>query len=222
MFIVKSVPEQVDTQDFEREVNWIMPDSDNGISYGYHTTGSRGDWVASHQHKIFKYCKQFRVAIQAGGCIGLYPYLLAKRFNIVYTFEPTPESFFCLVNNCQIPNVFKFQAALGDHCGTTSIEIARSHLGSTTIRDDVTGYIPLISLDSLNLSDVDLLMLDCEEYEDRVLKGAINTIKRWQPVITIENAHAANKKAVWESELGYHEIDQSVSDTILVPQNYSK
>jgi len=221
IFKVKSIPSQDELQDFEKEVNWIIPESDEGISYGRAQDGCRGDWVYHHQYKFFNYSKQYRVAVQAGGCLGLYPYVLAKKFAVVYTFEPTPVSFHCLVNNCQLENVFKFQAALGDHCGTTSLEVPQTHVGGTKVRDDVQGYIPILTLDSLNLSDVDLIVLDCEEYEDRVLAGAINTINRWKPVITMENATNGNKKQIWEG-LGYREIDHSVSDTILVPNEWTK
>ena len=48
------------------------------------------------------------------------------------------------------------------------------------------GYLPLIAIDSLNLPGCDLLQLDVEGFELKALKGAINTITKYKPVICVE------------------------------------
>ena len=41
-------------------------------------------------------------------------------------------------------------------------------------------------LDSFKFSDVDFIKIDCEGYEHRVVRGAVETIKRCTPVIIVE------------------------------------
>ena len=42
------------------------------------------------------------------------------------------------------------------------------------------------TLDSLNIKDVDLIMIDTEGYELFVLKGGIETIKKYKPILVVE------------------------------------
>ena len=42
------------------------------------------------------------------------------------------------------------------------------------------------TLDSLEIKDVDLVIIDTEGYEVNVLQGAIETIKRYSPVLVVE------------------------------------
>ena len=217
-FEIKRIKPPVEPQDFEKEVDWLIPASDHGISYGSED-GSRWDWVVSHQYKYFNHVKQFRTAIQAGGCVGLYPYLLGKKFTTVYTFEPHPTSFFCLNLNCQLPNVYKFQAALSNRCGTIDMDLVPDHVGISKVKDGSVGSTLTLSIDSFGLNDVDFICLDCEDSEAKVLAGAAETIRRCRPVITLENANHHDKKIEW-MELGYREADTSKSDTILVPSEW--
>ena len=45
---------------------------------------------------------------------------------------------------------------------------------------------PTIIIDNLNLPGCDLIQLDIEGYELKALKGAIETIKKYKPVICVE------------------------------------
>ena len=46
--------------------------------------------------------------------------------------------------------------------------------------------VDLITIDSLNLKDVDIIKVDTEGFEYNVLLGAIKTIERCKPVIQVE------------------------------------
>lgn len=70
-------------------------------------------WAESNKKVWLEHTKGRDVVIQAGGCLGLYPRLFAQYFKHVYTFEPVAINFYCLVQNCQVDNVHKFNAALG-------------------------------------------------------------------------------------------------------------
>lgn len=133
---------------------------------------------------------QRRVAVQAGGNLGVWPKRLAKHFETVYTFEPSAELFPLLVANAPDLNIIRFQAALGS--GPEMVGVSRvrrdgkpdPHEGITHIAG--VGVIPTMTLDSLALPVCDLLYLDTEGWEYRALQGAEETLRRCRPVVAVE------------------------------------
>lgn len=152
--------------------------------------------------------------VQAGGNCGLYPRLLADIFDSVYTFEPDPLNFFCLANNCQKDNIFKFQAALGDkHAMVQVNRLSMGNVGMHKVSENPAARVPQFTIDDLDLSSFDLLMLDIEGYELNALRGGIKSIEKFKPTIVVEN----NNKSIVDllSPLGYRETEKSMMDTIL-------
>lgn len=70
--------------------------------------------------------KKFGACLQAAGCCGLYPVLLSKRFETVYTFEPAAYEFSALALNCQSRKIVKAQMALGENPGLVESFIPES------------------------------------------------------------------------------------------------
>lgn len=153
-------------------------------------------WTQTHKKAYLEKVKKFDVCLQAGGNLGLYPRLFAEQFKTVYTFEPDPLNFHCLVNNCQLDNIIKVQAALGDEC--KMIEVARlnySNAGLHRIHDPsdpahkpikIISHIPMFTIDTLNLEACDLIQLDTEGHEFKCLLGAKNTLQKFKPVVSVE------------------------------------
>jgi hypothetical protein len=83
---------------------------------------------------VLKHARAQCTIVQVGGCCGMYPRLWAKDFNLVYTFEPEPINFHCLVANCGDQIVFKTQAALSDKPGTCSINYRSMKKPRATVR----------------------------------------------------------------------------------------
>ncbi len=147
-----------------------------------------------------------RGVIQAGGHCGVYPLMFTGFFDMVFTFEPNALSFHCLVNNCQGENIIKMNVALGKNPGRVkSFTVAPNNTGMNQVKDsgDDIYYVPMIALDSLALTDIDLIELDLEGYEYDALLGAKETIERNKPVLIIENA--ADEVKQFLSTLGYVE-----------------
>jgi FkbM family methyltransferase len=46
--------------------------------------------------------------------------------------------------------------------------------------------VNLITIDLLNLDKLDFIKLDVEGYEIKIIEGAINTIRKYKPIITLE------------------------------------
>jgi FkbM family methyltransferase len=128
------------------------------------------------------------IMIQAGGNVGYFTKKYADIFQFVYTFEPIPELFHCLNRNIQKDNVFKFQACLGEKHGCVSLgRKISNNAGSLNVTG--VGMTPTMRIDDLALPGCDLIQLDLEGYELFALKGGVDTIKRYKPVIVIEVCH---------------------------------
>jgi FkbM family methyltransferase len=203
---------------------WTWVKQDDGA-----WTGPKENWEQSHKQAWLSNVKKFDVVVQAGGNCGMYPRLLAQHFKRVYTFEPDPLNFHCLVNNTQLENVIKIQAALGDE--NRLITVVRggfSNVGTHTVAENneaqltwvvpfqsVLTNIPCMTLDTLNLDQCDFIQLDVEGYEAKVLRGAKNTIEKFKPAISCENGHVSGVKDFLVS-LGYTVKLVSGADTLYV------
>jgi FkbM family methyltransferase len=174
------------------------------------------DWEDSHKHQYFQHVKKFGTVVQAGGNCGMYARLLSERFQWVYTFEPDPLNFHVLVQNCQRDNIIKLQAALGET--NELIYVRRAPLincGMHIVEEVVGGRIPQMRIDDLHLPECDLICLDVECYEIHAVRGALKTIEKFRPVISVENFNASILELL--APFGYIVQSQSSMDTVLIP-----
>jgi FkbM family methyltransferase len=158
---------------------WWWPEIDiTEVWQGQNKTLNVPDLISEH-------VLEKNVVIQAGGNCGLYTHKYSKIFKMVYTFEPFPELFRCLVMNTP-ENVIKFQGVLGNKHELVSINPHFcGDLGGGHVAGD-NKIIPTFLIDDLCLSECDLIHLDIEGYEPFALEGARNTIERLHPVICVE------------------------------------
>jgi FkbM family methyltransferase len=200
-------------------MEFYWPEADDGA-----WDGPLRDWMESHRNIYFSWLKERRVCVTAGACCGMYATWYGNVFDWVYAFEPEPINFYCLVRNAVQPNVFKFNCALGAKPQTAAINVHHvSNSGCHTIEDSVPGAVPIIPLDSLGLNRIDLLQLDAEGYESKILMGGRETILRTKPIIVIERGpgyDAAHSFLI--EELDYKERDTSASDVLYAPVGYEK
>lgn len=136
-----------------------------------------------------KLCEKKRNCIQAGSCFGIYPNYLADFFDTVFTFEPNPVLYECTEKNADKKNIWKANYALGDTEETKTFYQAKC--GADTLSPHEKGKyktydVIQTTIDSLQLEDVDFIMLDIERYEKQALIGAKHTIELCKPVIQVE------------------------------------
>ena len=188
---------------------WLWSRQDNGS-----WEGPKNDWEVDHK-AVIQSVPGKRTIIQAGGCMGMYPRLLSPYFESVYTFEPTPLSFYCLTQNCQAENIYKIQGFVGNRYGTFAISDPCwwNNMGQNCINHGKEGNIPMFRIDDLALSNVDLIWLDIEGLEIEALQGAEKTIRDYRPWLLVENGHKEEPRE-YITSLGYQLRLQSAADTL--------
>lgn len=165
------------------------------------------------------FCKQKRVAIQAGGNWGYWPLFLSKIFGTVYTFEPASVPFCALaMNTVGAPNIIRLQAALGMNAGTVGIKQYPGASGHTHVEGE--GAVPQMRIDDLDLDCCDLIYLDIEGFERLAIAGAQRTIMRHNPVIAFEDKghskrYDSGSVQGYLSGLGYREVAKSGYDVVM-------
>ena len=199
-----------------------FPTEDKGITYS----------VLSRETDLLKaimpFLKDNKVMVQAGGNCGMQILKFADFFDYVYTFEPEPKNFHCLNLNLNYNNVIKIQACLGDERGLVDLSAwGNDERGYESGGYHVGGprpYIPTLMIDDLGLTSCDLIQLDVEGFQLKALKGAINTIKKFKPVICTEIAwidrygSTPDELNSFFESLNYYPVSGYTTDTIYVYQ----
>lgn len=188
---------------------WLV--GENGV-----WEGPSKEWPR-YKEFYLEHCRQFKVAVQAGGALGLYPRLLSQMFERVYTFEPDPRSFHFLVNNNQNDNVYKINAALGDFNILVTLKRENDqNVGMNKVKiNESNATVPQFTIDQLALDHCDLIQLDIEGYEINALQGAFDTITKFKPVIQVENA--TNEIRSMMEMLKYKQVAEHAADKIFAP-----
>lgn len=139
-------------------------------------------WVAS-----LPFVSNTRNAIDVGCRDGEYTRYLHKDFNHVFCFDYRRRKLFH--KNVDLNKITHFKCAIGEEHKIIKV----SGGGSIT-----SGSVPLekwydeqlYTIDEFNLSDIDYIKIDVDGYELNVLQGAVNTIKKYSPLIIAEQEHS--------------------------------
>lgn len=205
-----------------------------------------GEWAENELAFMKALIRPGATVVDVGAYIGTHTLAFARFVGLkgrVISIEPQDESFALLQRNVsanRLTNVQMEHAAAADHVGTLNASpvhiTAKESFGSAALqRFDVTlASIPsgqngkqelisvrVLSIDSLKLSSCALMKIDVEGFEDLVISGAEQTIKRLSPVIYAEcNSISAGIKTVEiMREFGYevrmHVVDAFNQDNFL-------
>jgi FkbM family methyltransferase len=165
-----------------------------------------------------------RTMIDVGAHIGLWSFNFAHWFLDIKAFEPVEAHRECFTKN--VPNeidsvVALHPFALGDHEAMVSISVNPSSSGDSWIKG--RGTVPMKTIDSFNFQDVDFIKVDCEGYEEFVLRGAHDTIQQWKPFICVEQKRDMAVKfdlkplgaVVYLKSLGYTTVNEMGGDFMM-------
>lgn len=158
--------------------DWDRDFADNGVH------GEYAQWARIRS--AIRYCKNRRVAVDVGAHIGIWTKFLAGVFQTVHAFEPVRENMHCLEKNTGgLPNVFRWQHALGHARGAVSMVKHGGNSGCWRVSGGTDARMS--KLDAHQFEDVDFIKIDTEGYEGYVLQGADETLARCKPVVVIED-----------------------------------
>lgn len=150
-----------------------------------------GGWQLDHLEAALAHVTDFSLAVDGGAHIGSWTCTMMKRFSEVHAFEPDKINFQCLhANTAGCDNVVRHELALGDLEGRTGMAdderyIGRGNTGGRHLKG--SGKIRVVTLDSLALPSLGFLKLDVEGYELMALQGAAITIRRYKPIVMVED-----------------------------------
>lgn len=155
---------------------------------------NEGDWV-----------------VDCGANIGTHTIPYAAKVGEkgkVLAFEVNEPALECLIHNCKpYPQIAVHASGLSDRVEqralAADINAGASYLlGSNAISYELRHDAQCIPLDSLTISRLHFMKVDCEGYELFALRGALRTIKRYRPKLFVEvNPGALARNHVTPSNL---------------------
>lgn len=179
----------------KKELNWWWPDHEAHLQGWFKATknqikmNGRLAYQGRKQQAVLDQCLKRgirRRAIDVGGHVGLWSWNLAHEFDQVDAFEPVKDHQDCFDKNVLafMTNVDLHTVALGKEPGWVSMWTEEGSSGNTQVKG--AGPIAMVTLDSFDFKDVDLIKIDCEGFEENVILGAMKTIEFCAPVIIVE------------------------------------
>jgi len=208
--------------------NWLVNSYDVSVQ-NISKISSLNTYQQEELEFVYNTLDNFRVAIDIGAHIGLVSNQLSQKFQQVESFELNPSICKCLEINMfkkECNNVTIHNCGLGNEKKLVSLKYkAKDTLDKRSFGvhvDEKPGDILVKSLDSFNFKNVDFIKIDTEGYEPLVLLGALVTIKKFKPVIMLENK-GYSKRYGYEEEsvleilkpFGYKIIKKFTKDWII-------
>lgn len=149
------------------------------------------DWQHGDVTQAIRYARAFNCAIDCGAHRGVITRLLARYFRTVVAIEPGPLA-------DQIEGAAQvIRAALGDKPGRCGMADGKHNTGQRHVTDGDS--VEVITLDSLGLSP-DFIKLDVEGMEWHTLIGGEQTIRRYRPVIMLEENGLNRRYGIQDGE----------------------
>lgn len=190
------------------------------------------------QNWIIDHAKRDWVSFDCGSHIGYYSMLLSYMCpeGRILAFDICDESikkmktniaYNEIVHSREFGNIFMVQTALGDKRGLFKETIWQTGITAGNY-GETEGEFSFDTLDgyaqTIKLSKLDFIKIDCDGWDFDILKGAEDTIKKFRPVISMEiNAfeyrhHSSKEYFDYLNVLSYNCIPMDDINNLLVPK----
>ena len=202
---------------------------------------------AIHASFIARWVSAGAVVWDAGANIGLFALPAALKASRVYAFEPNAEVAAWLKRSLDLPvnRALKIEvvtAALSDADGHGQFQLSKFSTALSKLQNvgpwndgvvvaDEIKTVPTMTIDTLarSLLPPDILKIDVEGAEMKVLCGGRQTIAKHRPVILVEGPHtlwpdmkaffAEHRYVMFDGAAAHQEpIEQPTWDTVAVPR----
>ena len=214
------------------EVNGIKLRVDVGDYIGHCIYfGFNGTERKSYE-KLFSLCRPDFYIVDIGANIGYTSLVMSSlvKTGAVVGFEPDPYSYQQILGNYKRnkqTNVKCYNIGLGEQSGIAFLEerLETCRGANRIAAKDVSGIeIKLDTFDTifpqLDFKKIDLIKIDVEGYELKILRGAKEILKRFKPLLFIEvdennlkdQGDSAKELIFFLQELGYNQITQADQD----------
>lgn len=171
---------------------WWMPDGETHLPEWMQNVNNRVDGRLTYQYGKYEaalpFLKNNRMAVDVGAHIGLWSYFLSRDFEKVLAFEPMRDHQSCWYKNMEgRDNAILMPLALGVQEGRVTLETRTpGSSGDTQVKPYAAGEIEMRTLDSFERDDVDLIKIDCEGFEEFIVRGAVDTLLKCRPCVIVE------------------------------------
>lgn len=195
------------------------------------------------QKTAMKFAKQYipdfheKTFVDIGAHVGLWSMWWGKVMNHVVAFEPIPEMCLLYEMNCRNIRHSLHETALSDEFGEIELHFNPENTGNThTAHDkDVGGRKQTVivrMLDQilppiLGTSRVGAMKIDCEGFEEKIVRGAKAVIEAHKPLIIVEQKKGTayygfnpTGAADYLETLGYQTLKVMSGDHIMVHKDY--
>lgn len=143
--------------------------------------------------------------IDVGANVGNHSLFFNHFCNVqVIAYEPVPENYWILERNCENTHIAPCESALSDKKGYSGYTKVSNNMGMCRLEGD--GNVIIKTLDQ-QTHKCSLIKIDAEGFEEKILKGGIELLKRCHPHIFVEAQTEAERDKI---------------DAILIPLGYTR
>jgi len=184
---------------------WYLPDWDTHFEKMLQLHNGKFEYQQRQRDYAFSQVKNFNTnAIDAGSNIGFWSKQMCQKFKHVYAFEPHPDNNDCYKKNLnEYNNYTLYEIAVSnvsnkilelyispDECGNASLNNFGVMEGTTDRKIEAVNLkiipVKVDKIDDYNLKDIGFIKVDCQNHEQEVVEGAIQTIDKYSPVLCLE------------------------------------
>ncbi|MGB9637578.1 MAG: FkbM family methyltransferase, partial [Microgenomates group bacterium] len=175
-----------------------------------------GEWSQAEFDLLGKFIKPGDVIFDIGAYIGTHSVFFGKKVSpggFVVAIEPQRIAFEILNTNLvlnELINVFPVYKFASDIRQKIAVPLlnpyVKQNFGALRISRFKEGEIvESVLLDDFNLPKCNIIKIDTEENEDKIIKGAAKTIKKYKPIIYVENNEVQDSQIIIKAirDIGY-------------------
>lgn len=209
--------------------HWYSPEPPNGFFSERLQDVVDVHYQQRYRYYVYQNIPRKRTMIDIGANIGIFAKPSAELFERVVCFEPVLKNFEVLERNLEnYNNVELYNVGISNQLQTAKFSMKTLKCGqSQQVNEFSTDpeyenfECKLVTLDQYNFDNVDWIKIDVEGFEDAVLEGSRETIRRNRPWLLLEDNGKREQHQQWLNDLcGPYEPApvKSKTNTIWIPK----